>query len=677
MCINITLTSVSLFSSLASALGSRYTVDSGLHLAFSRAIRHNRHGRSPLTPDILQRISELEGDLDISDTESPEIHVDRGLGGSYASIHKISGDISPGSVTKESLDDSALSDTASPVLSDADKYRSQYGDECTDIPFSSDVDDTLLAATHWGSDANRYRNSGELVDDISNEEMVGIAQAELRRERMEGPNMKELIASLEEPRVKPSGDAWKNLVQQFDIATDASTCIGCGIRLQSGNLQSPGYIDPLVMASIRESGGHARCRRCSSMSSGLIFNNSDIAVGADATDAARETVAIIRNALSLNATRNVTVVYMLDALDIHFEDGLAELIASRRAQRTSDSHFYIVLNKVDLLPPHSRKRLIAYVHRYVKSRAPDLGLKPRHIFLLSSRTGSGVNLFLSVLLDDAYRRRSKIFFVGATNTGKSTFINRLSNLVSCSDERKSDIAASKRALLSTSVVPGTTLRPLRIDTGPGFEMYDTPGIVVPNAFTSYLTPDELKMAVPASLGAAKPLRVACGSSLLIGPFVRIDVTKGRPWFFTPYFSKRVKVAVVRTNRIAQFLSKSPFGDARIFYGTECEDGILTSDESNTSDREGPLEGSVDDIRKHVLPNRVDTTRHQVNVVGSGWDHATSDLCFKGLGFIALAGALELSICIETCSGVGVYMREPLMPFDAIPFARKKLRLKDK
>ncbi|GBE60751.1 ribosome biogenesis gtpase [Babesia ovata] len=628
---------------------------------------------------------------------------------------------------------------------------------------SDSIEDVLMesirAAEQWASDEHRFRNAvAEVSDNITDNEMLQMAKQAEMEENQEGPTMKQLLKSLDEEQpAKTPDNNWQELVQRFDIDADTSHCVGCGIRLQSSSAANPGFVDSVALSGVLEAKGRPRCQRCSSMRSGLIFRDPAIALGDSATAAARETVAILRNALSLNATRHVTVVYMMDAMDIHFESGLADLIVSRRDQRKAETHLYVVLNKVDLLPPHSRKRLIMYVHRFVRSRAPALGLKPRHIFLMSARTGDGVNLFLSVLLDEAYRKRSKVFFVGATNTGKSTFINRLSRFVDTeeSGDTGTDSQPPKRQLLSTSVIPGTTLRPLRIDAGPGFNLFDTPGIVVPDAFTSHITSSELKIAVPASLGPAKPLRIGSGQSLLLGQFVRIDVLEGRPFFFTPYLSKHVEVVVKNTRRVPDFLAKMPFGEGRIFYATgeptasslkpgmswnssvqnniektalgddadvdngmkmcwnssstdECPDDQESAVEPNTDEATSestvdddtyPNEtvnvkpecnavGNIDTTTNYVrsLSNGGDaarpgcnetppTTSFEVSVIGEGWERATADLCIKGLGFVSLAGALELRLRVETLEGVSVYMREPLMAYDGIPFARKRLPAK--
>lgn len=625
--------------------------------AFHKGRRGKRQqARPPLGPEERSRLVELEREVmseQSIDTVSSlgGLHFDRDIGASYKAV-KVNAAVEGESTTK-----------SKDILAELCPNKIYEAVAPSPIVIHDDsettiFDESLRAAKEWESNSDRFRNPAcEVVNDITDDEMYRKARLEELREKQIGPSMRQLFATLQDEEPKKEDDEWRDLIPQFSIDVDITQCYGCGVHLQCNNKDGKGYVDPLVLKEVKRANGRPRCKRCSSMHSGFIFNDDSIALGESAMDASRETVSILRNALSLNESRNITIVYMMDALDMHFEDGLANLITARRNKRKAETHFYVVLNKVDLLPEHSRRRVLMYLHRFIQSRAPELKIKPRHIFLMSSLKGGGVNLFLSVLLEMAYRLRSKVFFVGATNSGKSTFLNRLSDFVS-----KGKDSGGKRKLLSTSVIPGTTLTPLRVDTGTGFNLYDTPGIVVPDSLSSYLTSSELKVAVPSSSGPRKPFRLGAGYSLLLGPFVRIDILEGRPFFFTPHFSKRVTVIQKRTDKVDAFLRTKPFGDVRMFYGTP-----KSTDEGESSEK-SEIESNKADV---------ETVQHYVRILGEGWEKATAELCIKGMGFVTIAGALQLHIRIETMSGTSVYMREPLMPYEGIPFVRKRLPTKQR
>ena len=50
--------------------------------------------------------------------------------------------------------------------------------------------------------------------------------------------------------------------------------------------------------------------------------------------------------------------------------------------------------------------------------------------------------------------------------------------------------------VTTSPLPGTTLKFIKINLGGGRFLYDTPGLLVPGCLTERLTPKELAIAVP-------------------------------------------------------------------------------------------------------------------------------------------------------------------------------------
>lgn len=50
--------------------------------------------------------------------------------------------------------------------------------------------------------------------------------------------------------------------------------------------------------------------------------------------------------------------------------------------------------------------------------------------------------------------------------------------------------------VTTSPLPGTTLKFIKIELGDGKVLYDTPGLLIPGSLTDRLTPEELKIVVP-------------------------------------------------------------------------------------------------------------------------------------------------------------------------------------
>ena len=75
---------------------------------------------------------------------------------------------------------------------------------------------------------------------------------------------------------------------------------------------------------------------------------------------------------------------------------------------------------MDLLPKSfKRNKLI----NWLKKSAKDLGLKPIDVQLMSAAKGDSVLEIAGAI--DELREGKDVYIVGATNVGKSTFINQL------------------------------------------------------------------------------------------------------------------------------------------------------------------------------------------------------------------------------------------------------------
>jgi ribosome biogenesis GTPase A len=84
--------------------------------------------------------------------------------------------------------------------------------------------------------------------------------------------------------------------------------------------------------------------------------------------------------------------------------------------------------------------------------------------------------------------------------GKSTLLNRIL------DWQKGDNAEyikqragnqnARKGAVTTSPLPGTTLKFIEVDLGDGQKLIDTPGLLVDGTLTQLLTPAELKIVVP-------------------------------------------------------------------------------------------------------------------------------------------------------------------------------------
>jgi hypothetical protein len=164
----------------------------------------------------------------------------------------------------------------------------------------------------------------------------------------------------------------------------------------------------------------------------------------------------------------------------------------------------LAANKADLLPdklgPNRAQNWVRRELEYlgVKSIA-NIGGAVR---LISCKTGFGIPDLLRKARSLAEDLDCEIYVVGAANAGKSSFINHIlerNNMTPDNEEKEKKRPGnqtSRKGALTTSPLPGTTLKFIKIKLGDGRVLYDTPGLLIPGTLTQLLTPEELKIVVP-------------------------------------------------------------------------------------------------------------------------------------------------------------------------------------
>jgi 50S ribosome-binding GTPase len=163
----------------------------------------------------------------------------------------------------------------------------------------------------------------------------------------------------------------------------------------------------------------------------------------------------------------------------------------------------VAANKADLLPSQMGKQR---VENWVRRELEYMGVRSLAniggaVRLVSCKTGDGVSDMLRKARELAEVMDGDVYVVGAANAGKSTLIN---NILGRNKDRQDKPVGKIRAgnrnahkgALTTSPLPGTTLKFIKIDLGDGRSLYDTPGLLVPGTITQLLTPEELKIICP-------------------------------------------------------------------------------------------------------------------------------------------------------------------------------------
>lgn len=162
----------------------------------------------------------------------------------------------------------------------------------------------------------------------------------------------------------------------------------------------------------------------------------------------------------------------------------------------------LAANKVDLLPPKMGKQR---VENWVRRELEHMGVRSLAniggaVRTISCKTGAGVKELLEKARNLADELDGDVYVVGAANAGKSTLINHILGREREEEKPIGKVRAGNRnalkGALTTSPLPGTTLKFIKVDLGDGKSMYDTPGLLVPGTFTQLLTPEELKIVCP-------------------------------------------------------------------------------------------------------------------------------------------------------------------------------------
>lgn len=316
---------------------------------------------------------------------------------------------------------------------------------------------------------------------------------------------------------------------------------------------------------------------------------------------------------------NAVVVYLVDIFDFHgtFIRGLRDIIGKKNP-------VLVGVNKIDLLPKDYKQNR---VENWIKDECQAMGLRDiAGINLISSARGTGVSLLLADALKLAKKKRADIYIVGAANVGKSSFINQLMRLQTRGKKRDG-------GALTTSVVPGTTLDVVRIPLGGGVCLYDTPGLMMPHQLTNYLDAKELRSVLPTKNVERVSLRLGEGKAMFVGGLARLEVVEGKPFFFTTFFSPSVKVHPGRVEDAEAFTRKHVGG---LLAPPFTEEGF---------------------------DNLGEWTSKSFSASGEGWRRSCLDVVLSGLGWIAITGVGDIKLRVCVPRGVGVFTREPLMPFE--------------
>ena len=360
-------------------------------------------------------------------------------------------------------------------------------------------------------------------------------------------------------------------------------CIGCGSIIQTADQKKVGYVPA---SKLTENSDELVCRRCFRLK-----NYNEVTPTGETEEDFFHIVSEIGKTDSL-------IVKIIDIFDI--EGSMIPQIA----KLTNNNDLIVIANKTDLLPQSIKEGKLLHHLRKIVS---DNNLKPLDIFLMSALKNKNIDSIISEIMD--YANDRDIYVVGATNVGKSTFINSI--LKAYADAKKDVITVSSTA--------GTTLDLIRIPIGDN-DLIDTPGIINKNQITHYLDEKSIKVITPKKEIKTKGYQLQSEQTLFIGGLARVDFVSGEKTSFVCYFGEFLKIHRTKLSN-ADELYKNNVGT------------LLTPT---------------------FKEETVKLKAHNFRLMG----HTKHDIVIPGLGFITVKGNMTIKVHVH--EALTPYIREALV-----------------
>ncbi len=273
-------------------------------------------------------------------------------------------------------------------------------------------------------------------------------------------------------------------------------CLGCGSVLQTISPKDEGFVKSSVLAKADY------CERCFKIKHYGEYSVLDKKVDTD---------GIIRN---INSDNLSSVAILIDALNIN--DNIKKYIKRFKNKK------YILITKKDILPKSLKEKKLI---EYIKNNVCDI----EDIMCISSVKNYNIDNFLNKIKSDNVKR---LYIVGFTNSGKSTFINHLLT------------SQKKNPMITTSAIPNTTASYITIKLDNKITIVDTPGFIDSNAVYNFTDYTKTIKLYPKKEIKVKTFQIRNGYSIVINDIFRIDnLGKGNSFSF--YMNDKLRYEKVK------------------------------------------------------------------------------------------------------------------------------------
>ena len=360
-------------------------------------------------------------------------------------------------------------------------------------------------------------------------------------------------------------------------------CKGCGAVLQDTNPDLKGFIPSLTKES-------KYCKRGFRM---MHYNELPKIVASN-----KEYEHVIDEVIK----KNGLIVFVVDIF------AFKATFNKKMIDKLRNKNVILVANKYDVFP-HSTN--VENIVSWLSHECEKIFFKVDAIHIVSSKKGYYMEELTRTI--DLARKERDVYFVGCANVGKSSLINALlKKNTSITDD-----------VVSTSVIPGTTLNEIRIPFFSDNKAFiDTPGLINPSDVLNVLLPESYKKIIPDT--EMKPLtyQITNGNSICLAGLASLSFQAHEKLSVVVYASNNLYIHRCKTERVDE-LFKTQLGK------------LLNP----------PLLSEADKMKYKILFAHFDGKKKR-------------DIWFSGFGFVSIKG--ECDIDIKVIDSTEVYYTDAII-----------------